>query len=217
MSRYLLILATIILVVALIFCLSENKKLKERLTKIHHELDVSSKYLHYITQQLSERCDSAEYDKDDHMRELLTDYLSEIEEEQNLTRSEINKLNIPNRIPVNGEFAVSQGFSEKHPALDFASSEGTEVVSVADGEVLSVYEDKYFGNVMIIDHLNDYATLYAHLATYISQPGASVKKGEVIGLVGNTGFSSAPHLHFEILKNGENIDPETILEKLNNK
>ena len=180
-----------------------------------HELEVSLTYLKYLNQQMNEKDEAQEYDKDDHMRSLLKDYLSDDDKDKNskLSRDDIEKLNIPDLIPVNGEYAVSQRFSEKHPALDFAAAEGTEVVSAATGEVLSVYEDQYFGNVMIIDHLNEYATLYAHLATAICEPGAAVKKGETIGLVGNTGFSSAPHLHFEILKNGENIDPETILKK----
>ncbi len=114
-------------------------------------------------------------------------------------------------IPVQGNFALSQKFSEKHKAVDFAAPTGTEVVASAAGEILSVYYDKYFGNVMIVDHLNEYATLYAHLATSIYEAKTFVEKGETIALVGNTGNSTAPHLHFEILVNGENIDPEKIL------
>jgi len=213
MNKYFFILVIIILIVALILSLSENKKLNNKIIKTQHELEVSLNYLQHITKQLNEKNETADYNKDDHMRELLDDYLSDNKDDQNpsLTRTEIEKLNTPDLIPVNGEYAVSQHFDEKHPAMDFAASEGTEVVAAAAGEVLSVYEDKYFGNVMIIDHLNDYATLYAHLATTISQPGSTVKKGETIGLVGNTGFSSAPHLHFEILKSGENINPKEVL------
>ncbi|MFC1898697.1 M23 family metallopeptidase, partial [Candidatus Cloacimonadota bacterium] len=208
--------ATIILMVALIFSLSENKKLQDELVKVQHELEVSTKYLQYLNQQMNQNNSAQEYDKDEHMQSLLKDYLNDDKEDQNnnLTREEISNLNIPDLIPVKGQYAVSQYFSEKHQALDFAASEGTEVVSAAAGEILSVYEDQYFGNVMIIDHLNDYATFYAHLATAIYEPGASIKKGETIGLVGNTGFSSAPHLHFEVLKAGKNIDPETVLGKI---
>ncbi|MDO9578707.1 MAG: M23 family metallopeptidase [Candidatus Cloacimonadales bacterium] len=215
MSKYLLILVIIILIVALIFCLSENKKLKDKLSKTLHELDVSLKYIQYLTQQTKESSSLRELNKDDRMRTLLKDYLSDHVEEQDsvFSRDESENLNIPDLIPIMGEYAISQRFSDKHPALDFAAGEGTEVVSAASGEVLSVYEDQYFGNVMIVDHLNEYATLYAHLATAIYEPGAAVKKGETIGLVGNTGFSSAPHLHFEILKNGENINPESVLKK----
>ncbi len=215
MNKYFLILVTVILVVTLIICLSENKELKDRLSKTTHELDVSLKYIQYLTQQTKESSNLHELTKDDRMRTLLKDYLSDHAENQDsvFSRDQLKNLNIPDLIPVNGECAVSQRFSSKHPGMDFAAAEGTEVVSAAAGEILSVYEDKYYGNVMIVDHLNDYATLYAHLATAIYEPGASIKKGETIGLVGNTGFSSAPHLHFEVLKNGENIDPEIVLKK----
>jgi len=109
---------------------------------------------------------------------------------------------------------LSQFFSHKHPALDFAVPLGTEVIAAASGEVLSVYEDKYLGKVVMIDHLNEYATLYAHLAKIFVTENMSVQKGEIIGLAGNTGNSTAPHLHFEILKNGENINPAEILRNL---
>ena len=81
--------------------------------------------------------------------------------------------------------------------------------------MLSVYEDEYFGNVILIDHFNQYATLYAHLQNTLVEMGESVKKGQVIALSGNTGNSTAPHLHFEIMVNGMNIDPESVLKKRN--
>ncbi len=215
MTKFLFIFTIIILMVVLLFCFSENRKLQDKLVKVQHELEVALTYLQYLNQQMNEERSIQDYSKNEHMRTLLKDYLNDDEKDQDskLSSDEIDNLNIPDLIPVNGEYAISQHFSAKHPALDFAASEGTEVVSAATGEILSVYEDQYFGNVMIVDHLNEYATLYAHLATAIYEPGAAVKKGETIGLVGNTGFSSAPHLHFEILKNGENVDPETILKK----
>lgn len=213
MTKYLLILALIILLIALLVCLSENSKLKDKIAKTQHELDVSIKYLQYLNQQMLQKNEAQEINKDERVRSLLQDYLSEGETEKELSKEELNTLNIPDLIPVKGEYAVSQRFSDTHSGIDFAAAEGTEVISAAAGEVLSVYEDRYFGNVMLVDHLNDFATLYAHLATAIYEPGAAVKKGETIGLVGNTGFSSAPHLHFEILKNGRNIDPESILKK----
>lgn len=211
MIKYILLLVVIILLITLVICLSENRKLNDKVSKTQHELDVSLKYLQYLNQQMNEKKELQEMKSDDRARSLLKDYLSDNRDKQ----SEDDPVNsyIPDLLPVKGEFAVSQHFNSKHVGIDFAAAEGTEVVAAAAGEVLSVYKDRYFGNVMIIDHLNEYATFYAHLATAIYEPGAAVKKGETIGLVGNTGFSSAPHLHFEIMKNGENIDPETILKK----
>ena len=115
---------------------------------------------------------------------------------------------IPDIIPIKGDYAISQRFSEKHPALDFAAPTGSEVVAVAAGEILSVYYDEIYGNVIMIDHFNEYATLYAHLATTFFESNDTVEKGETIALVGNTGNSSAPHLHFEIMFGGNNVDPE---------
>jgi murein DD-endopeptidase MepM/ murein hydrolase activator NlpD len=85
------------------------------------------------------------------------------------------------------------------------------VVASAAGEVASVYWDDYFGNVVLVDHLNQYLTMYAHLSVVFVQEGDAVQAGETLALVGNTGNSSAPHLHFEIVIHGESVDPLTIL------
>jgi murein DD-endopeptidase MepM/ murein hydrolase activator NlpD len=64
----------------------------------------------------------------------------------------------------------------------------------------------------MIDHLNEYATLYAHLATTFFEGKSTVEKGETIALVGNTGNSSAPHLHYEIMLEGNNVNPEEYID-----
>lgn len=190
--------------------LSEQNKLQHQVIRLEHELAISNKYIKHLSDQLIGRAENEQPSRDDKMKKILQEYLKE---KNNLTDEIDNQgANFPNHIPIDGEYAISQKFSLEHPAVDFAAAEGTEVTAAASGEVLSVYQDKYFGNVIIIDHLNEYATLYAHMATIIPTSKTAVKKGEVIGLVGNTGFSSAPHLHFEIMKNGENLDPETILK-----
>lgn len=207
-----LILSSIIffLIIVLIVLVSEQKKLRHEILRLEHELAISGKYIQHLSEQLSNKTSSEEPSKDDKMKEILQEYLRE--KNPPAQELEIRSQNFPDFVPVKGDYAISQHFSKEHPALDFAASEGTEVVAAAAGEVLSVYQDKYFGNVMIIDHLNEYATLYAHLATAIYPSKTAVKKGETIGLVGNTGYSSAPHLHFEIMKHGENLDPEKILK-----
>lgn len=124
---------------------------------------------------------------------------------------EVPSENTPEGIPVKGDFAISQRFKPSHPAIDLAAPEGAEVMAAAAGEVASVYWDDYFGNVVLVDHLNEYLTMYAHLSVVFVQEGDSVKAGETIALVGNTGNSSASHLHYEILVHGESVDPLTIL------
>jgi len=114
-------------------------------------------------------------------------------------------------IPVAGQFVISQRFKEIHPAIDLAATLGSPVVTSATGEVVSVKEDNYFGNMITIDHFNGIVTNYAHLAKVLVEEGDIVKKGMSIGLVGNTGNSTGPHLHFEILDNGSAVDPEEFI------
>ncbi|RLD62801.1 MAG: hypothetical protein DRI95_12530 [Bacteroidetes bacterium] len=94
-----------------------------------------------------------------------------------------------------------------HKGVDLKAERGTEIYATADGKVREAsYKDAY-GHRIIIDHDKVYSTLYAHLKEYKIKKGDKVKKGDVIGLVGSTGLSTAPHLHYEVMKAGENVDP----------
>ncbi|RME81665.1 MAG: LysM peptidoglycan-binding domain-containing protein [Caldilineae bacterium] len=110
---------------------------------------------------------------------------------------------------------VSQGFRHgKHMAVDLAAPEGTPVRAADTGIVLKAgWSDSGYGYRIVIDHGIDYITLYAHLSEYYVQPGDIVQKGEIIGLVGSTGNSTGPHLHFEIRDFGYLIDPLLLLPK----
>lgn len=95
-----------------------------------------------------------------------------------------------------------------HTGMDFTAPTGTEVYATGDGVVIDVDHSKRgYGNTVIIDHGFGYKTLYAHLSEILVRSGKTVKRGEVIGLVGNTGMSLAPHLHYEVRKNDEPINP----------
>ncbi|MCO6450805.1 MAG: peptidoglycan DD-metalloendopeptidase family protein [Caldilineales bacterium] len=108
---------------------------------------------------------------------------------------------------------VSQGFRHgKHMAVDMATNADTPVVAADTGQVTKAgWSDIGYGYRIVIDHGNDYLTLYAHLSEYYVQPGDIVKKGDVIGAVGSTGNSTGPHLHFEIRDYGYLIDPLLVL------
>ena len=95
-----------------------------------------------------------------------------------------------------------------HPGLDFSAPAGTPIYATADGsiEVAGNRGDGY-GNVVIINHGYGYKTLYGHMFRVKARGGQRVKRGEVIGYVGSTGKSTGPHLHYEVLKNGNKIDP----------
>ena len=96
----------------------------------------------------------------------------------------------------------------EHEGIDFMSNIGSEVVAAADGTVYEIIKSKKGpGNVVAIDHGNGYVTRYAHLQDIAVRKGASVKRGAVIGYVGMSGSSFAPHLHYEVLKDGEVCDP----------
>ncbi|MFN8242038.1 MAG: M23 family metallopeptidase [Bacteroidales bacterium] len=95
-----------------------------------------------------------------------------------------------------------------HYGIDFTAPMGTDVYVTGDGVVEKTVPDKRgYGNHIIIDHGFGYKTIYAHLDRFNVRPSQKVKRGDVIGFVGNTGMSLAPHLHYEVLLNGEKIDP----------
>jgi murein DD-endopeptidase MepM/ murein hydrolase activator NlpD len=118
---------------------------------------------------------------------------------------------IPDSIPLTGNFAISLGFSEQHQAIDFATSIGRNVFAAAAGIVIACYDDRTLGNVIMIDHLNSYKTLYAHLNSFNVSIDDFVNKGQVIGTVGSTGNSTSPHLHFQIFFENDSVDPNDLM------
>jgi len=101
----------------------------------------------------------------------------------------------------------------EHKGLDFTAPYGTPVYATGDGIVSEAYNSTSYGNVIYIDHNFDFETRYAHLARFIVSKGQKVKRGEIIGYVGNTGISTAPHLHYEILFNGKHINPINFFQR----
>ena len=96
-----------------------------------------------------------------------------------------------------------------HAGMDFSAKTGTPIYATGDGVISKVRRSrKGYGNHVIIDHkYGGYKTLYAHMQKYIVKRGQKVKRGEIIGYVGNTGTSVAPHLHYEVHKDGKKINP----------
>jgi murein DD-endopeptidase MepM/ murein hydrolase activator NlpD len=113
---------------------------------------------------------------------------------------------------------LSSGFSYRidpiyktvkfHAGLDFSAPSGTPIYATAQGVVKTAGNlGNGFGNHVIIYHGYQYTTLYGHMFRIKVRPGQSVKRGEVIGYVGNTGKSTGPHLHYEVMKGGKHLDP----------
>ena len=95
-----------------------------------------------------------------------------------------------------------------HTGMDFTAPQGTPIYATGDGKIAKVRRSRRgYGNHVIVDHGYGYQTLYAHMTKYIVYRGQKVKRGEIIGYVGSTGTSVAPHLHYEVIKNKRKINP----------
>ncbi len=101
-----------------------------------------------------------------------------------------------------------------HSGVDIASPKGTAFTAMADGVVTWSGKRAGYGNMVEIDHGDGRSTRYGHASALLVAKGDYVKKGQKIGLVGSTGRSTGPHLHFEVLKNGKQINPKQYLTKL---
>ncbi|MBT3168331.1 MAG: M23 family metallopeptidase [Candidatus Cloacimonetes bacterium] len=193
----------VILSIFLVGLLIQNDKMKQQIQECKSEF-----------WKLSELLSIEKNDKknDQQIRQLLKRYItSEKSEISLITVESIKKKKLikndfmPNLCPIEGDYAISQKYSKKHPAVDYAAPTGTPVIAAASGVIISIYEDEYFGKSILVNHF-DYITFYAHLSEIFATKNEFVKKGQQIAKIGNTGFSSAPHLHFEIIKDGKSIE-----------
>src|SRR5262249_21958663 len=117
----------------------------------------------------------------------------------------------PFRVPVQGEVTTAFGTHrsyEYHPGMDFGAPLGAPVSAPADGEVVLVGPTPARGTIVILDHGAGVYSTYADLQTIEVEVGASVKAGQLIARVGTTGFSTGPHLHWEVRVDGANVDPQ---------
>lgn len=106
---------------------------------------------------------------------------------------------------------ISNDTVQPHTGIDFAATTGTLIRATAPGTVSSVVNDRYFGLTVNIKHDFGFETRYGHCSQILVSKGDHVVRGQTIALVGNTGHSSAPHLHYEILKDNKNVDPSQYL------
>jgi len=109
--------------------------------------------------------------------------------------------------------AIEQG-PAAHPGLDIAVSMETPIRASASGVVAEVGVDSVYGKHVLVEHADGYQTLYGHASRTLVNLGDSVWTGQIIGLTGSTGRSTAPHLHFEIRRNGRWIDPRQVIEEV---
>jgi murein DD-endopeptidase MepM/ murein hydrolase activator NlpD len=134
--------------------------------------------------------------------------------EQGFTRERVSSGRMPTLWPVRGE--ISRAFSNEpggHKGCDIAVQRETPVRAAGEGVVEFAGEDAVFGDMIIINHGSGISSLYGHNSRLTVRRGDSVKKGQIIAYSGNSGNSSAPHLHFEISRNGRQVDPLTFLRE----
>ncbi|MCB0492742.1 MAG: M23 family metallopeptidase [Cyclobacteriaceae bacterium] len=110
------------------------------------------------------------------------------------------------------------GYWRPHRGLDFTAPKGSPIYATGDGVIEEAHYSTSFGNVVYIDHGFGFETRYAHMTEYIVKKGEHVKRGQIIGYVGNSGLSVATHLHYEVLFKGNQINPINFFQRdLNNK
>lgn len=119
----------------------------------------------------------------------------------------------PTSWPLTERGFVTQTLMEgegEHAGVDIAVPSDAYVRAAGPGTVVDVGEDRVYGRFVLLDHGDGFRSLYAHASTTFVERGQQVRRNEVIALTGSTGRSTAPHLHFEILLNGEPVDPLTL-------
>ncbi|NOY10090.1 MAG: M23 family metallopeptidase [Spirochaetes bacterium] len=124
--------------------------------------------------------------------------------------------------PVRGVVSSGYGFRKDpfngkirfHRGIDIAAPIGTYVHAAMDGRIIAVGHDSILGNYILIKHPAGFSTLYGHLSRILAVRGKTVRKGEIIGRVGQTGRATGPHLHFEIRRLGRTTNPEGMIPKI---
>ncbi|MBN1895925.1 M23 family metallopeptidase [bacterium] len=124
--------------------------------------------------------------------------------------------NMPTQLPVDGFITArfrkgSWLIGRRHHGIDVAAPLGSPIRAAGSGTVLLADWTPDFGNMVILSHGNGYYSYYGHAMRLLVEQGTSVKKGQTIALLGSSGISSAPHLHFEIWQDNNPIDPEQVL------
>jgi len=111
--------------------------------------------------------------------------------------------------PISGEVSAEFDLSKKHFGLDIVAEQGTPIKNILDGVVISVDWSEQNGNTISIQHVNNLISIFKHNSSVLKKVGESVRGGEAIAIIGNTGHhSSGPHVHFELWYQGKAVDPQ---------
>jgi murein DD-endopeptidase MepM/ murein hydrolase activator NlpD len=111
---------------------------------------------------------------------------------------------------ISSAFGVPRG-SSRHKGLDLTAPKGTKVRATADGRVTFAGRSGDFGRLVVVEHADGYETRYAHLKSISAKKGKKVKRGAVVGTVGESGNATGPHLHYEVRLQGTPVNPRSYL------
>ncbi|MBQ7514760.1 MAG: peptidoglycan DD-metalloendopeptidase family protein [Schwartzia sp.] len=146
-------------------------------------------------------------------RRNLEDIRAALQEQQQfaINQDQVNAT-IPSIWPASGEvsspYGLRWGGSDFHPGIDIANDYGTPILAAADGVVTTAgWNSGGYGNMVDIDHGNGIMTRYGHAEEVVVSAGQTVRKGQIIAFMGSTGFSTGPHVHYEVHMNGDVINP----------
>jgi murein DD-endopeptidase MepM/ murein hydrolase activator NlpD len=155
---------------------------------------------------------------------LLKDLLSGLEDRLQTVRTDVDKRNqlaaaTPSIWPTHGWLSSSMGNRDDpftgerdfHPGLDISADKGDPVYATADGKVVSASAAGNYGNLVILEHGYGLETRYGHLSAFKVAAGQTVKRGDLVGLVGSTGRATSSHLHYEVRANGRILNPLQLL------
>ena len=99
------------------------------------------------------------------------------------------------------------GYKEMHRGIDIANHRGTPIIATADGRVASIGKNSGLGKTVVLNHGYGFRTRYGHLHEIKVKRGQTVKRGDIIALMGSTGWATGPHLHYEVIRNGKTLNP----------
>ncbi|PUE06357.1 hypothetical protein B9Z51_16200 [Limnohabitans sp. T6-5] len=157
---------------------------------------------------------------------LVSQQLQQIEQTVSQTHAQwqkdMDKLDkLPTALPLANDFLLTSSFGVRsdplthlpsmHEGIDFVAPVGTPIQATAAGLVLRSERAGAYGNMIEVSHADGFVTRYAHLKTAMVQEGAVVQRGDTVGLLGNTGRSTGPHLHYEVIYKGQAMHPAKAL------
>jgi len=151
-------------------------------------------------------------------QEMMTMKNLLLEENEMAVAKNIDFHDPPSIKPLEGDFKVHSGFGKRfhpifkkrqfHSGIDFRAPIGTPILATANGEVLEAGKKGNHGIRILLQHDDEFKTMYSHLSELKVKVGDEIKIGDIIGLVGSTGASTGPHLHYEVIKDGKKVNPE---------